>query len=313
MDNTSFKDRHLILAAIGVLLLCVGIGSALLGPAEMYCFYLFTEGGRFGYEGFGVGSFMFGNIAAQIVGYYLIAALCIPLGYGHIRLRRWARTLSLTALWFWLVVGIPLSVIILFVLVTAKELTIVTVLIAVVLLGLLYLVIPGAMIWFYRSRDVRQTFEVRDPRSYWIEHVPMPVLVLCALFLFYIAVLHVAILFGGIFPLFGGLLFGLEGIVALDVAIWGLALLTWGLARRKRWAWWGSLIGLCLLTISTIWAFSASSYLEILSRMHFAPLEMDALDGIPAQGYHLAAFFGLPLLVTLGLVVYARRYLGQRQ
>ena len=40
----------------------------------MYCFYLFSEGGRFHYEGFGFGSFMFGNIASQIVGYYLIAA-----------------------------------------------------------------------------------------------------------------------------------------------------------------------------------------------------------------------------------------------
>jgi hypothetical protein len=59
MDNTSYKDWRLILAAIGALLLCVGIGCALLGPAEMYCFYLFAEGGRFGYEGFGFGSFMF--------------------------------------------------------------------------------------------------------------------------------------------------------------------------------------------------------------------------------------------------------------
>ena len=109
---------------------------AFIGPLEMYCFYLFSEGGRFHYEGFGFGSFMFANIAAQIVGYYLIALVAIPLGYGHVkRLRwartlsltngassrvriqegyghvkrlRWARTLSLTLLGFWLVAGIPL-------------------------------------------------------------------------------------------------------------------------------------------------------------------------------------------------------------
>ena len=42
-----YRDRSLILAAIGVLLLSVGIVAAFLGPAEMYCFYLFSEGGVF--------------------------------------------------------------------------------------------------------------------------------------------------------------------------------------------------------------------------------------------------------------------------
>ena len=93
------KDRSLILAAIGIPLLSVGIVAAFMGPIEMYCFYLFSEGGRFHYEGFGFGSFMFGNIASQIIGYYLIAFVCIPLGYGHLKKRRWARTLALTALW----------------------------------------------------------------------------------------------------------------------------------------------------------------------------------------------------------------------
>jgi hypothetical protein len=310
MEDTDYKDRRLILSGIGALLLCAGIGCAFLGPAEMYCFTLFAEGGPFAYQGFGFGSFMFGNIAAQILGYYLIAALCIPLGYGHIRLRRWARTLSLTALWFWLVVGIPLSVIVLFVLVTAKELSVAWVLVAIVLAGLFYPVLPVALIWFYRSEYVRRTFEARDPSSYWIERVPLPILIVCALFLFYVAVLHVAILFGGIFPLLGGFLYGLEGILALDVAIWCLALLTWGLVRQKRWAWWGSLICVGLLTISTIWAFSASDYLDVLSQMRFAPLEVEALDGIPMRGTYLAIFFGLPLLVTMGLIVYTRRYLG---
>ena len=41
------KDRALILGGIGVLLLLIGIPVALLGPIEMYCFYLFSEGGRF--------------------------------------------------------------------------------------------------------------------------------------------------------------------------------------------------------------------------------------------------------------------------
>ena len=56
------RDRAFTLAGIGVLLLLIGIPIALLGPIEMYSFYLFSAGGRFYYEGFGFGSFMFGNI-----------------------------------------------------------------------------------------------------------------------------------------------------------------------------------------------------------------------------------------------------------
>jgi hypothetical protein len=41
--------------------------------------------------------------------------------------------------------------------------------------------------------------------------------------------------------------------------------------------------------------------------MEFAPLEMEALSGMPLQGYHLAAFFGLPLLLTAVVVLLSRR------
>ena len=82
---------------------------------------------------------MFGNIACQVIGYYLIALLFIPLGYGHLRTRRWARTLSLTSLGLWLVLGVPLSVVFLFILFASKDLSPVGALIVVILLGLSYL------------------------------------------------------------------------------------------------------------------------------------------------------------------------------
>jgi hypothetical protein len=84
-NDANYKNRSRVIAIIGVVLLLGGIAVGFLGPLEMYCFYLFSEGGRFHYAGFGFGSFMFGNIASQIVGYYLLAALFIPLGYGHIK------------------------------------------------------------------------------------------------------------------------------------------------------------------------------------------------------------------------------------
>lgn len=304
-----YKDRSPALAAIGILLLLVGIAAALLGPAEMYCFYLFSEDGPFHYEGFGFGSFMFGNIACQIMGYYSIAMLCIPLGYGHLHVRRWARTLSVTLLWFWLVVGMPLVIVFFFILVASKDLSPVAVLIAAVLLALSYLAIPGLLIRFYRSQNVRLTFETKDPKSYGIERLPMPMLVLCALYLFYAIVLHMPIFFNGMFPFFGVFLFDLQGILLLDVSIVLLVGLIWGTLKLRTWAWWGALIYFGLMAFSSILTFLKSSYLDILSGMRFPPTEMEALDGVPLQGFHLAMFFGIPLLATLGVIILSKRHL----
>jgi hypothetical protein len=304
----AYKDRTPVLVLFGVILLVVGVAMALLGPLEMHAMYLFAEGGRFHYDGFGIGSFMFGNIAAQIVAYYLIAVVCMPLGYGHVKRLRWARTLSLALLGCWLVVGIPLMVALMFILMASKEVTLPIVLIALICLALSYAVVPVLLIRFYRSRDVRLTFESRDPRHNWLEDVPIPVLVICGVFGSTIVVLQVLILFNGVFPLFHVLIFQPRGIALIALSVLILVGLIWGLLALRRWAWWGAIIYWGYLTFSSIASLTRSSLEKILSEMRFAPLEMEALGGIPLHGVHLAALVGIPLLVTLGLVAYSRRY-----
>ena len=308
VNNADYRDRSLILAVIGVLLLAVGIVAAFLGPAEMYCFYLFSEGGRFHYEGFGFGSFMFGLIASQIIGYYLIAVFLIPLGYGHLKVRRWARTLSLASLWFWLIAGLPLIAAFVVTLVVSKDPSAITMLIVVPLLGLSYLVIPGLLIWFYRSKSIRSTFETKDPNSYWIERLPVAVLVLCLSYFFYIIVLHVSIFFNGIFPLFKVLLFDLQGILLADLSIMLLVCLIWGTLKLKPWAWWGSLVYFGFLTLSSVLAFSKNGFSDIYTRMNFAPIEIKSFQKIPFQDFHFTGLVGIPLLLTLGMIIYSKRH-----
>ncbi len=302
------KDRTLVLALIGVLLLLVGIPVAFLGPVETYCFYFFSEGGRFYYPGFGFGSFMFGNIACQIVGYYLIAILLIPLGYGHLKTRRWARTLALTLLWVWLVVGAPLAVLFFLVLAASKDISLAAGIVAIVVLVLSYLVLPAVMIRFYQSRNVRLSFEAKDPNTYRIEALPMPILVLGALGLFYIIMLHIPILFNGLFPLMGRFASGMQGIELLTLSIAVLICLTWATFSRRRWAWWGSLIYSALMTTSLLVTLVRSSWAELLQVLQFPPREVEMLDGLPFQGYHLAILIGVPLIITLGVIVWARPY-----
>jgi hypothetical protein len=164
------------------------------------------------------------------------------------------------------------------------------------------------MIRFYQSRNVRLTFEAKDPNAHPIEALPMPNLVLGALGLFYIIMLHIPILFNGLFPLMGRFASGLQGIVLLDLSIAVLVCLTWGTFSRRIWAWWGSLIYSALMTFSLLMTLVQSTYADILQVLQFPPKEMEILQGLPIQGYHLAILVGVPLIITLGVIVWARPY-----
>jgi hypothetical protein len=310
-NSPGHKDRTPILVLIGVGLLLVGAVAAFLGPYEIYCFYLFSEGGRFHYEGFGFGSLMFASIAWQVVGYYAIALVCIPLGYGHVRPRRWARVLTLSLLWCALILGLPLIVVFLFML-SVKDLSSVVGLLGVIALGLAYLTIPALLIRFYKSRDIRQTFEARDARSYAIERLPMPVLVLAVLFIFYVVFMHVPLFFNGLFPLFGVWSSDMLGFFALDIAIVSLVCLTWGVLRQRMWAWWGSVVYFGSLTVSAIVTLARSSFAEMLAPVQLPLAEMKMLKAVPLQGVHFVPFVGIPLLITLGVILLSKRHFVHR-
>lgn len=152
MDK-AFINYPVVMKVIGLLQLAAGIFSGLLATAEMYCFYLFSPGGRLHYEGFSFGSFMFGLIAAQNIAFYLIAAILVPLGYGHLTKKKWVGKVSVALLSSWLIVGIPVIIIALFMLVGAKALTVAMAILAMILCGLFYLPIPVLLIRFIRARD----------------------------------------------------------------------------------------------------------------------------------------------------------------
>lgn len=306
--NHDYKNQVRVIRIIGVLLLLGGIVIGFLGPLEMYCFYLFSEGGRFYYKGFGFGSFMFGNIASQIIGYYLIATIFITLGYGHLKTRRWVRKISLSLLWSWLVVGAPLVLIIFLILIGTKKLSSLVAVLSLVFLGLSYLVFPWMFIRFYSSPKNRQYFDTEDTKFYWTDNVPTPILVLSILHIFYIVMLHVLILFKGAFPLFGVFVTGLRGIFLLDISIVCLVSLIWGVLHQQLWAWWGTVIFFGLFTFSAILSFLRNSYLELLSILAFPPREIEFLEAMPIESYHLSLLVGIPLIITWIVAVLSKRY-----
>jgi len=306
-DN-DYKKQTRLINVVGALLMLSGIAIGFLGLLEMYCFYLFSEGGRFYYEGFGFGSFMFGNIASQVIGYYVISIIFIILGYGHLKARRWVRKITLSLSWTWLVVGAPLVIIIFFILTGTKNLSLFAQILSAVFLGLTYLVFPWLAIRFYGGQKIIQYFESKGTERHWTDNIPIPILVLSMLYIFFIIVLHILILFKGMFPIFGVFATGLKGIILLDISIMCLIFLIWGLINLRMWAWWGSVIFFGLFTFSTILTFLRTSYLNMLSLLEFPPREMEFLSIIPIEGYHLACLTGIPLLVTWLIAVLSKGY-----
>ena len=124
---------------------------------------------------------MFANIASQVTGYYLIALVLLILGYGHLKTRKWAAKLSVSLLYFWLIIGIPLIITVLFILAGTKEISTTIALLILAVSILSYAVFPPLLILFYKNRNIIYTFEKIDKTTCWIERIPVSVLTLSGL------------------------------------------------------------------------------------------------------------------------------------
>jgi len=285
------------LRALGALLLAAGLGLAYLAPLEGYCFYLFAEGGRFHQPGFGVGSFMFGNIAAQIVGYEALAAMLTPLGYGYLRVRSWARHLAEALARAWVVAGLPFVVAFLAVLLMSKDVATGAAAAAILLLAVAYPGLPWLVRRLPRLPAVEAAFARDTSPPIWIEAIPAPLVGLAVIYALVWLALHVLILFHGLYPWFGAWRIGLDGITCLGASALLLAVLCWGTLLQRRWAWWGGLVFFGAMGVSWVVTLASTTWPGLLATLQFAADEAAILGGMPLQGWHLAVGVGLPLLL----------------
>jgi hypothetical protein len=311
------KRIHVLLQIIGIGLIVVGLVAAYYGPLEIYVFYFFSEGGQFFYNGFGMGSAWFAALVVQNIGYYIIAALFIPAGIGHVKRRRWALTLTQLYLWFWLGTGILfignfiMLIPKIFKLGTSQE--ILTMQVAPLVFFLLFtlIVLPVAGLWLYRSDIVKSEFEEQDKHIYWTEKYPFSLLAVLFLFVIMIIVFHLTIFFQCLLPMFGEIMLGRSSAYIIAGCILILGILIYGTVRLEKWAWWSSIVFVSLLSISSAMSFSRHSFYNIILMMKLPAYEMEFLNKLTV--IHDARIVGLvvtPLLIVLGLLVYSKRFFG---
>ena len=164
-----FKDRHTGLLAFGVLEIVLGAGCILM-------ILLMFLGQAMSAQMTGTKQEMRMLVPGMMV-YGVMAAAFIWLGIGSIKCRRWARGLLLILGWSGLLVGVMIEVAMPLVLphvfengaggdqAMPKGVGTVVVIVSMLVVGVLFVVIPGAMVLFYSSRNVKATCEARDTKG----------------------------------------------------------------------------------------------------------------------------------------------------
>jgi hypothetical protein len=296
-----------LLRALGGLGLLIGVAALWIAPQEVQVFYLFLPSGRFAYEGYNWGTFMFAFIAIQVAGYYGLGLLGIVLGWGHLRLRGWMRPLVRGLLWAWLVAGAPLTALGYLLLFISKGMTPVGLLVSLPFALVLYPLLPWVLYRWYGCSAVEQAFAHTEPSASAWSTLPPRVGGTIALLLLYALALQLPLLVNGLFPWFGTLWSGKTGLYAngpLTILFGGLL---WALVARRGWAWWLALATLGGWTASLALTFARYTLADILALMQLPPTELGFLEHMPFLHQPAGLVACLPPLVLIVLLLAVRR------
>jgi hypothetical protein len=309
-----FKDRRTGLVIYGIFEIIGGVLCAVFIPLMILGQVL--SQGRTGAEP------QYRLILPGLAVYAALAVLLVVLGIGSIRARRWARTFGLILGWSWLLTG---SIgLITYAFVLPKILATVSVggptvppvaKLVILIVGLafsavLMVLIPLAVVLFYRSPHVRATCEAHDPIIRWTDKCPLPVLGLSLwLAAGAASMLLMPVVYSGAAPFFGVLLSGIAGMIFYLCMAISFGLLARGIYRLAPGAWWVVLALCVLLGISNVLTFARIDPREMYRLMGYSKAQLQQLQGLNILNSDwIACLSGLSILPMLGYLLYVRRF-----
>lgn len=286
-EGVGYRDRTFGLVMFGVLEILIGGFCALMVPLGFLAAKLSP--------GLSSGGSDLKSTVPLVSIYAVVSVVLIWLGIGSIRARRWACDLMISISRIWLLTGVCmvlLTWIILPGLVRAAGLggdvppgfvRVVTV-VSLAILILIYVLLPGALVLFYRSPDVVATCRARDPRPQFTDDCPPRILTLATMW--GLAAISVLVMpaYNWIFPWFGRLLSGNAGALPwVGVAVI-CGILAWGSCRLRPWAWWGAVISTVLAAVSTMVTAVRVDSGEFLRALDLPHEQLDMLASLSWPG-----------------------------
>ena len=322
VDNSSgFKDRKAGLVVFGILTVLMGGFCALMVPLMLFGQAMATkQGSPMGAHTILPAAMMYGGIAV----------LFIWLGIGSIMARRWARALLLVLSWSWLVIGVISVGVMAFVLPKAMESAAafqpagqpqpspaaspIFMWIMMFFLTIIYVVVPGVWVLFYRSRHVKATCEAHDPAPCWTDRSPLPVIAVSLWLAFSCAtMLMMAVAFKGVIPIFGTFVAGPLGsaLYVLVALVFGYSV--WALYKLRWSGWWLIVAAICLFSVSAFITYSRHDISELYVLMGYSEQELAMIRQFTFLKGNTMAWCTLGGMVPfLGYLLYLRRYLPRQ-
>jgi hypothetical protein len=315
----AYKDRATGLIVFGILTILLGCMAGLL--------VLLMLVGQAAAAHTNASPTPFSAILPAMFIYVVLAVALVWLGIGSVKARRWARALLLIFSWSWLIMGLIALVSMAFILpkvlanthasaspgqpaIPAATIGVIMVF-ACLILGVFFIIVPAVWIFFYNSRHVKATCEMRDPVTRWTDACPLPVLGFCLWLLFSaLMMLVMPVMAHGVMPFFGTFLTGLPGsLLCLVLAsLWACA--AWLLYKLDARGWWLILIAMIVFMASALLTYSRHDMLEIYQLMGYPQAQIDQIQKTGLlTGNRMRWLMSFSMLPFLGYILFIKKYL----
>lgn len=252
--------------------------------------------------------------------YVGIAVWLIWVGVGSILARRWARVLILITSWLSMISGILGMAMMWFIMpqvyAQAGETPglpagfhQIILYVTMGMMAVLFILLPGIMILFYKSPHVKLTCQYYNPKPSWTDRCPLSVFMAALLFGFWAICMPSIGVYGWTLPFFGVLLSGWSGAIVSVLLMLTMAYIAWGSYKLNKRAW------VCSIVVVTAWAlsiaitFSRVSLMDYYEKMNLPQAQLDSLEPFCATSQPL--FIGMGLIwvaLILGLLLYNRKF-----
>jgi hypothetical protein len=182
LPSLDFRDKKVRLVVLGILQIIFGAFCFLMVPLMVLGMIASAVAGKD--TGAAVSYKM---MIPGILFYLLLAVWFIWMGIGSVKALRWARALILISSWLWLICGVCGFVFVLVMIPNMydqmslqddipAEMVVVMQYMMIAFMAVIYVIIPGIFVLFYKGKHVKATCEYRDPKIRWTDKCPLPVL-----------------------------------------------------------------------------------------------------------------------------------------
>jgi hypothetical protein len=315
IQSSDFKDRKAGLIVFGIIQIILGAFCALAVPLMIMAMIASVV-----FHDSSAPPVNFRMMIPGFIFYVLAAVWFIWMGIGSIKARRWARALILVSSWIWLIGGMGGLIFMLLLMPNMYDRMgqngqmppMAAAVMKYIMLGIMmviYIIIPGVLVLFYGSKNIKATCEFMDSKIRWTDKCPLPVLAAGLLFGIWALSMLFCGAYGWAFPFFGSIATGVKGAAIMLTVMLVYGYVAIGLYKLNVKAWWCAVLFTVLLASSTITTFSRVSLLELYQKMNFSQQLLDLYKqiGLPSTSA-VTLFSSLWFASFLVYLLYTKKY-----